>query len=131
MLSERTNQAAATELLLAAAAVENSDHGDLMALPGELEVLAEAVRAAGRAYEASASHVVPAAQTFDRGVCSRYQRAAASWPVSPAPSRERFAAALASVHEAAGAARLAARCCDQAREAVEVLLRTSPHSRTP
>ena len=73
----------------------------------------------------------PAAQPLDRGICSRYQRAAASWPTSPPPSHERFAAALASLHGAADAARLAARRCDRAREAVDVLLRTSTRCLTP
>lgn len=129
MLSERTNGAAANDLLVAANAVEHGDHGgDHAALPGELEGLGEALRAADRAYERSASRLVPAAQPLDRGICSRYQRAAASWPASPPPSHERFAAALASLHEAADAARLAARRCDEAREAVDVLLRTSARS---
>jgi hypothetical protein len=128
MLSERTTGAAAHDLL-AAAAVEHSERGgDLAALPGELECLGCALRAAGRAYEEFASRVAPAAQPLDRGNGSRYQRAAATWPVSPPPSHERFAAALASLHEAADAARMAARRCDQARQAVDVLLRTSTRS---
>jgi hypothetical protein len=129
MLSERTNGVAANDLLIAAKAVEYNDHrGDLAALPGELEGLGEAFRVAGRACETSASRVVPDAQPLDRGICSRFQRAAASSPASPPPSHERFAAALASLHEAADAARLAARRCDQARQAVDVLLRTSTRS---
>jgi hypothetical protein len=126
MLSERINGGAAHDLLVAAKAVEHTDHaGDVAALPGELEDLAEALRAAGRVCEKSAFRVVPGAQPLDRGICSRYQRAAASWPASPSPSYERLAAALSSLHEAADATRLAARRCDQARETVEGLLRTS------
>jgi hypothetical protein len=126
MLSERINGAAANDLLVASNAVEHIEHGgDLAALTGELECLSEAFRAAGRAYETSASRVVPAAQPLDRGICGRYQRAAANWPASPPPSHERFAAALASLHGAADAARQAARRCDRAREAVDGLLRTS------
>jgi hypothetical protein len=129
MLSERTYGAAANDLLAAAEAVEHIDHGgDLTALPGELEGLGEALLAVGRAYERSASRVVPAAQPLDRGICSRYQRAAANRPASPPPSHERLAATLASLHEAADAAHLAARRCDQARQAVEVLLRASTRS---
>lgn len=129
MLSERTSGAAANDLLSAAKAVEHTDHsGDLATLPAELEGLGEALQAAGRALESSASRVLPAAQPLDRGICSRYQRAAASWPSSPPPSHERFAAALASLHEAADAARLAARRGDQARQDVDVLLRTSARS---
>jgi hypothetical protein len=125
MLSERTNGAAAHDLLVAANAVEETeDWSDLATLPGELEGLGEALRAAGRAYERSASRVVPDAWPLDRGVCSRYQRAAARWPASPPPSHERFAAALASLHAAGDAARLAARSCDRARQAVDVLLTT-------
>jgi hypothetical protein len=129
MLSERTNGAAEHDLLAAANALEHADHGgSLGALPGELERLGDALRAAGRAYENSISRVVPGAQPRDRGISTRYQRAAASWPASPPPSHERFVAALASLHEAADAARLAARRSDQARQAVSLLLRTSTRS---
>jgi hypothetical protein len=129
MLSERTTGAPEPDLLVAAKALEHADHGDsLGALPGELERLGDALRAAGRACEKSISRVVPGAQPRDRGISSRYQRAAASWPASPPPSHERFAAALASLHEAADAARLAARRSDQASQAVSLLLRTSTRS---
>ena len=129
MLSERTNGAAANDVLVAAKEVEHTDHGgDLTALPGELEGLGEALRAVGRACERSASRVVPAAQPLDRGICSRYQRAVANWPASPPPSHERLAATLASLHEAADAANQAAHRCEQASQAVDVLLRTSTRS---
>jgi hypothetical protein len=129
MLSVRTNGAAEHDLLVAAKALEHADHGSSpAALPGELERLGDALRAAGRAYEKSISRVVPSAQPLDRGICSRYQRAAASWPTSPPPSHERFAAALGTLHEAADAVRLAADRSDQARQAVSLLLRTSPRS---
>ena len=129
MLSERTNPAAADQLLACATALDGAGHGSgVEALPSELEALAEALRGAGRALATSASRVVPAAERFDHTICGRYQRAAASWPVSPPPSYERFAAATASLHDAAGAARLAARRCDEARRTVEMLLRTSAHS---
>jgi hypothetical protein len=126
MLSERTNGAAAHDLVVAANVVEHTDHGgDPAALPGELEALGEALRAAGRVCEKYAFRVVPGAQPLDRGICSRYRRAAASWPTSPPPSHERFAAALATLHGAADAARQAAGRCDRAREAIDGLLRTS------
>jgi hypothetical protein len=87
MLSERTNGAAADGLLLAATPIGRTDNsGAVEALPGELELLAEALRAVGRALETSTTRVVPAAQPSDRGICSRYQRAAAGWPASLAPS---------------------------------------------
>jgi hypothetical protein len=124
MLSERRDEAASRDLLVAANAVQDAAHaGDLAALPDELAGLGEALRAAGRAYESSASRVVPGPRPEDRSICSRYQRAAARWPDSPPPSHERFAAALASLHAAAEAARLAARRCDRARQDVDVLLR--------
>jgi hypothetical protein len=129
MLSERTNGAAADGLLLVATPIGRTDPGGaVQALPGELEGLAEALRAAGRALETSATRVVPAAQPFDRGICSRYQRTAAGWPVSSAPYYERFASTLAGLHDAAGAVRLAARRCDEAKRTVDRLLRTAPHS---
>ena len=126
MLSERTNGAATDELLCAAAAVEQGDHGaGVLALPDELEALAEALRDAGSALADSASRVVPPTMPqHDHSICGRYQRAAASWPTAPPPSHEGFAAALARLHHARDATRLAARRCDEARWAVEALLRT-------
>jgi hypothetical protein len=126
MLSERTNRAAEHDLLDAAKAFEHADHdGSVAALPGELERLGDALRAAGRAYEESITRVIPGPHPADRGISSRYQRAAANWPTSPSPSHERLAAALATLHAAADAARQAACRCDRAREAVDALLRTS------
>lgn len=126
MLSERTNGAATDELLATATALERADQGGgVQALPTDLEALAEAMRDAGRALAASGSRVVPAAEPLDRSVCDRYQRAAASWPTAPSPSHGGFAAALSHLHDAADAARLAARRCDEARRTVEALLRTS------
>jgi hypothetical protein len=126
MLPERTHGAPAHDLLVAASAVEHTDRGgDPAALAAELDALGEALRAAGHACEQSAFRVVPGGRPLDRGICSRFQRAAASWPTSPSPSYERFAAALASLHAAADAARQAAHRCDRAREAVDGLLRTS------
>jgi hypothetical protein len=127
MLSERTNGAATDELLHAAAAVQHVDHGaGVLALPSELEALAEALRDAGCALASSASRVVPEAKPeHDHSISGRYQRAAASWPTAPPPSHEGFAAALARLYDAGDAARLAARRCDEARWAVHALLRTS------
>ncbi|MEO8688795.1 MAG: hypothetical protein ABI611_11330 [Solirubrobacteraceae bacterium] len=118
-------------MLVAAAGVGRADRrGGVETLPSELEALAEAIRAAGRALAASAPRVVPEAEPLDHRVSSRYRRAAASWPTSPPPSHERFAATLASLHDAADAARLAGRRCDEARRCVEVLLRTAPGAST-
>ena len=39
----------------------------------------------------------PPAQPHDRGITSRYQRAAAGWPGAAPPSHERFAAAMTSL----------------------------------
>ena len=129
MLSEPTIGAAANHLLVAAnAGEETGDRSDLVTLPGELERLGEALRAAGGAFERSASRVVPDAGPLDRGVCGRYQRAAARWPASRTPSHEQFAAALASLHAADVAAQLAARSCDRAKQALDVLLSTSTPS---
>jgi hypothetical protein len=126
MLSERTNGAATDELLHAAAAVQQVDHGaGVLALPSELEALTEALREAGSALATSASRVVlPAKAQQDHSISGRYQRAAASWPTAPPPSHEELAAALARLHDAGDATRLAARRCDQARWAVQALLRT-------
>ena len=115
MLSERANGAPAGDV-------------GVNALPSELEAVAEALRAASCVLASSASRVVPAADPGDTGICSRYQRAAASWPSMPPPSHERFAAALARLHDAADATRLAARRCDEARQIVEALLRPAPNA---
>jgi hypothetical protein len=120
MLSQRTSSAVADRRLADATDVE------VEALPRELEALAEAFRAAGRSLDSLASRVVPAAEPCDPSVCSRYQRAAASWPTTPSPSHEAFAAGLARFHDAADAARVAARRCDEARLTVEALLRPAP-----
>jgi len=126
MLSERTNNTVTDELVAAAAALEPAGHDvPVQSLPSELEALSEALRAAGSALSRSGARVVPAAEPPDQGVCRRYQRAAAMWPTDPPPSHERFAAALAQLHDAAAASRLAARRCDEARRTIEALLRTS------
>jgi hypothetical protein len=119
MLTQRVNDSAANELLRAADAVEDIDaHSDM--LPARLDRLADALRAARRAYEAAASQLVPSAEPFDQSIADRYRRAAEAWPAEP-PPHERFAAALRSLHTAADAARLAARRCDEARRAVDRL----------
>ena len=126
MLTKPTNDAATHELVRAAATVQQVDHGaGVVALPSELEALAEALRGASRALTTSASRVVPDAKPqHDHSICGRYQRAAASWPTTPPPSHEGFAGALARLHDAGDAARLAARRCDEARWAVHALVRT-------
>jgi hypothetical protein len=127
MLTERTELDAANDLRVAAATVDAVD-GDIAGLPDQLARLGAALRAAGAAYETAASCVVPAAQPLDRGITSRYRRAAAAWPAASPPSHERFAAALASLHAAADAARLAGRQADEARQAVDALWRSGPGS---
>jgi len=129
MLSERTRGDATNRLLLAASQVGRTDpSGGIETMPDELERLAETLRVVGRALETSATRVVPAAQPFDCGICNRYQRAAADWPASPAPSYERLASTFARLHDAAGVVRLAARRCDEARRTLDVLLQTTPDS---
>jgi hypothetical protein len=122
MLKERTNRDAAHDLRVATEAVARVD-GDvgIADLLARLERLGEALRATGGAYEAAASRVVPAAQPLDHGIADRYARAAAAWPAAPPPSHEQFAAALASLHAAADAARLASRRCEDARNAIDAL----------
>lgn len=130
MLTEQTHRDVADDLRAAGHGVAYID-GDISGLPDQLERLAAALRATGRAYETAASRVVPTAEPRDRGITSRYQRAAAGWPTAPPPSHERFAAALASLRTAADAARLASRRCDQARRAVEALTPDDHRSATP
>jgi hypothetical protein len=111
MLSERRDGAADLRLAAQAAGSADRDH-NIATLPSELEAPAHGLRAAERAHYALASRVVPAAELLLRGASGRYQREAASWPIQPSPPYERFAATVASLHEAASAAHLAAgRCC--------------------
>lgn len=117
MLSERANDVPAHDV-------------GVGALPSELEAVAEALRAAGGVLAMSASRVVPAAERGDSSICDRYHRAAASWPTTPAPSHERFAAALARIHDAADATRLAVQRCDEARQTIEALLHPPPNPRS-
>jgi hypothetical protein len=125
MLSVRPHPAVSVDRPTASAPLAlPNPAGDVEALPGELERVVEALRAAGSALEAACGRVVPQALPGDRGVCDRYARAAASWPVSPPPSYERFAEAATSLHDAAGTARLAARRCEEARRTLAALLRT-------
>jgi hypothetical protein len=132
MLTERTTNEAGNELRVAADAVERiDDGGEIAGLPDHLARLGDALRAAGGAYETAASRVVPAAQPLDRGIAFRYLRAAATWPAAPPPSHERFAAALASLHAAADAARLAGRRSDEARRAVDALWQSGSGSAAP
>ena len=130
MLSQSTPGVSANDLLVAAQAIEQADHGgSVTALPCELERLSEALRAVGRAYEEAACRVVPGARSIDHGICGRYQRAAARWPTTPPPSHEGFAGALSALHEAADGVRAAARSCDKARDVVDGLVHDS-HSST-
>ena len=129
MLSERTHSDAAHKQSVVATTIEHADGDDgIEGLSAELEGLADALRAASRAYTQSAARVVPSAQPLERGVCGRYQRAAANWPASQPPSHEQFAAAMASLHQAADAAWRAARRGDRARQAVDALFRPSHRS---
>jgi hypothetical protein len=128
MLTERTDLDAADDLRIAAATVDAIDDGDIAGLPDQLEHLGAASRAAAAAYETAALCVVPAAQPLDGGISYRYRRAAAAWPAGSPPSHERFAAALASLHAAADAARLAGRRGDEARRAVDALWQSGPGS---
>jgi hypothetical protein len=122
MLSERSNHEAANALLDAADAVECIDGaGDIADLAAHLDRLGDALRAAGRAYEMAATHLVAPAQPHGRGITSRYQRAAAAWPGAAPPSHERFAAAMTSLHAATAAARAAGRRSDEARQAIAAL----------
>ena len=123
MLSELSLGTAAQGLMSAGRTVMCTDGEDeLPGLLGELEELGQALRAASHACEAATFRVLPGPQPPDRDICGRYLGAAECWQTLPPPPHERFAAALASLHEAADAARLAARRCDQAKQAVDALL---------
>jgi hypothetical protein len=101
---------------------DGSRSRDPMTVPGDLEDLARTLRAAGDAQQELARRLVPSAETLDQGVCDRYRRAAAQWPVDPPPTNEQLATAMGRLQEAATAARVAARRSDQALSAVSDLL---------
>jgi hypothetical protein len=90
----------------------------LASLPDELDALAVALRRSTEACARAAGRVAPAA-SIDHSICDRDQRVAASWPVQPPPSRERFAGLLTARHEAASTVALAAHRCDEAKRALD------------
>jgi hypothetical protein len=94
---------------------------DVTSLPDELHAVAGALRMTADACARAAGRVVPAA-AVDRSIGDRYQRAAASWPVLPPPSREGFAALLTALHEAASTVGQAADRCEHAKRALEAAL---------
>ena len=77
------------------------------------------IEATLRALERECLHVARAWFPLDEpsGICGRYRAAAAGWPAtSDAPSYERLAAILATLHEAAADVRLATDRCRRVRE---------------
>jgi hypothetical protein len=128
MLTERTKSEAANDLCVAAEAVGGiDDGGDIAGLSDHLARLGDALRATGGACEAAASRIVESDAAIERLRGGHHRRAAAA----PLPSHERFVAALASLHVAADAARIAGRRSDQARRAVDALWRTAPDQWKP
>lgn len=73
------------------------------------------------AVDRAARQIVPPVDSADT-LCDRYRGAAASWPTAPAPSYERLAGLLATLHEAGAAVRGAARKCEGADDAFRAAL---------
>jgi hypothetical protein len=111
----------AQQLTSATVAVQTAGHSietstDVTRMAGSLTDLGEALRAAARACDQLAARVVPGDPSGP--LCDRYRTAAEAWPSPAPPSHERLAAILASLHDTAAGARLAARRCDHAVGAV-------------
>jgi hypothetical protein len=123
MATYATTEAAA-ELLHSAEAL---DAPGITALAGELDHLADTLRVVAQACERATTRVVPPAGP-DVSVCRRYQCAVAGWPFTSPPSYERLAMLLGSLHDVAGALRVAAGRCDHARNAVDTA--TGPQNLT-
>ena len=101
--------------------------GDINALAGELNQLADTLGVVAQACERAATRVVPPAQR-DNSAARRYQRAVTAWPATARPSYERMAVLLGSLHDVAGALRVAAGRCEHAKNAVDAA--TKPRPRT-
>jgi hypothetical protein len=125
-----TIEEAVTQLVQSASALEAPAAGerDVVSLPDALGALAHALRVASQACDDATTSVVPAA-SLDTSVCNRYGRAAASWPVAPAPSYEQLAMLQTLLQEAAGAAHRAAERCDRAKDAIDAALGRTTHTR--
>ena len=81
-----------------------------------LDDLASAFRGAAGACDALARHAVPDGAAGP--ISGRYRAAADAWPSDTPPSYDRLAAVLASLHDTAATARMAARRCEAAVAAV-------------
>lgn len=97
------------------------EHCDAVPLAVDLEEVGVVLRLAGEVLDRAAERLVPSVESTHR-VCDRYRAAVASWPTTPAPSYERLAGLLASLHDARAAVRGAASKCDGADRAVRVVL---------
>jgi hypothetical protein len=96
-------------------------HRDAMPPPVDLEELGVVLRLAADVLDRAAEQLVPNVGSTHR-VCDRYRAAVASWPTTPAPSYERLAGLLATLHDAGAAVRRAATKCDGADTAVRAAL---------
>jgi hypothetical protein len=117
---------AATVLRAATELRGSRGDGGVASVPTELDDLAAALRLAANACDDAARRVVPRGDS----ICGRYDRAARDWPVVPPPSRERFAALLAALHEAGSIARHAAARCDDAKRSLDSALHSPRAERT-
>ena len=123
MSTDVSLHAAATVLHDAATAGSSPEprHDHVTALPAELEEIVAALRVVADAVDRAAQQIAPPVEGTYR-VSDRYRMAVASWPTTPAPSYERLAGLLATLHEASAAVRGAARTCDGADVALRAAL---------
>ena len=115
----RDDRTMSTEMLRASSTLNAATgRAGTASLPDEVDAVAAALSAAAGACDDVARRVLPAGAR-DESICSRYDRAARAWPVSPPPSRERIAAILGFLHDAESATRQAAARCEQARRSLD------------
>jgi hypothetical protein len=110
--------AAATVLRAATRLRDRTRDGGVASVSTGLGDLTAALRLAAKACDDAALRVVPRGDSLG----GRYSRAASAWPVVPPPTRERFAALLAALHDAGSTARQAAARCDDAKELLDSAL---------
>jgi hypothetical protein len=102
-------------LLAAAERVQHGagDRAGAQVLPAVLECIGQSLHALSRGCDSAAHALIPPSDVHE-SISRRYARAAADWPGAldgAGPSHERQAQLLASIHDTAGALRIAAACC--------------------
>jgi hypothetical protein len=121
-------RAKSARVLKSAQALEAlADAADAATVHSVLEDVEALLRATASVCEGMAAAIVPG----NAAINHRYRRAAARWPMVPAPSYEQFGRLLGALHDTAGELRLAAGRCGRARDATRSLTRAPEPSPRP